>query len=68
MSKEFNFSVYLSPEIKERLNSMAQRIGVPRESIIEFAVEEFLEDPELEGLTRSGVEGLPPAGSPYRSR
>lgn len=44
MSKDFNLSIHLSPETKERLDYAARRIGVPRDRIIEFAVEEILED------------------------
>lgn len=45
---DFSLSIHLSSEIKERLDYVAQRIGVPREAIVEFAVEEILEDLDFE--------------------
>lgn len=44
MSKDFSLSIHLLSETKEHLDHAAQRIGVPREVVVEFAVEELLED------------------------
>lgn len=44
MSKDSSLSVRLSSETKERLDYAARRIGVPRDRIVEFAVEEILKE------------------------
>lgn len=61
MSKDSSLSIRLSPKTKERLDYAAHRIGVPRDTIIEFAVEEVLEDL---GFDVSGGAGHPSKAAP----
>ncbi len=44
MSTPFSLSIRLSPEVKQCLDDASQRIGVPRDSIVEYAVRELLQD------------------------
>lgn len=53
MSKGFSLSIRFSSETKERLDRTAQRIGIPREMIVEFAVKELLDDLDSKGADKA---------------
>ena len=65
MSSETGFPVHLSLQTKQNLDCAARHLGLPRDSIIEYAVEEILQDL---GYGTSGAENKRSASIEVYSR